>query len=79
MKLALKWWKSNQFRFFIIADLARNLDAQATSAGLERMFSIYGHIFAEKRRILGVRTFSDLVVLKLNDKLLNNFQYQLSK
>jgi hypothetical protein len=50
---ALKWWKSNQFRFLIIADLARNLGAQATSAGLKIMFSIDCNIFAEKRRKLG--------------------------
>ena len=36
---ALKWWKSNQLRFLTIADLARNLGVQATSAGPERMFS----------------------------------------
>ncbi len=76
---ALKWWKSNQFRFLIIAVLLRNLGAQATSAGLERMFSIDCNIFAEKRRKLGVRTFSDLVVLKLNEKLLNSFKFQLTK
>jgi hypothetical protein len=69
---ALVWWKSNQFRFSVIADLAKKyLGVQASSAGPERMFSIAGHIFAEKRRKLGVRTFSDLVVLKLNEKHLN--------
>ena len=69
---ALVWWKSNQFRFLVIADLAKKyLGVQASSAGPERMFSIAGHIFAEKRRKLGVRTFSDLVVLKLNEKHLN--------
>ena len=60
-------------------DLARKLGAQATSAGLKRMFSIDCHIFAEKRRKLGVRTFSDLVVLKLTENLLNNFKFQLTK
>ena len=74
------FWKSNQFRFLIIADLAKKyLGVQATSVVPERMFCIAGHIFAEKRRKLGVRTFSDLVVLKLNEKLLNTFQFQLSK
>jgi hypothetical protein len=37
----------------------------------ERMFSITGHIFAEKRRKLSVLTFSDLVVGKLNVKPLS--------
>jgi hypothetical protein len=32
----------------------------------ERILSIAGHIFAEKRRKLSVRTFSDLAVVKLN-------------
>jgi hypothetical protein len=37
----------------------------------ERVLSIAGHIFAEKRRKLIVRTFSDLVVVKLKLKPLN--------
>ena len=70
---ALVWWKSNQFRFSVIADLAKKyLGVQASSAGPERIpLRIAGHIFAEKRRKLGVRTFSDLVVLKLIEKHLN--------
>ena len=79
---ALKWWKSNQLRFLTIADLARNLGVQATSDGQlvrKECLAIAGHIFAEKRRKLGARIFSDLVVLKLNEKLLNNFQFQLTK
>jgi hypothetical protein len=35
------------------------------------MLSIAGHIFAEKRKKQSVRTFSDLVVVKLNVKPLN--------
>ncbi len=39
---ALKWWKSSQFRFLIIAGLAKKyLDVKATSADPERMFSKY--------------------------------------
>ncbi len=52
------------------------LGVQASSAGPERMFSIAGHIFSDKRRRLGVRVFSDLVVLKLNEKHLNKFQFK---
>jgi len=70
---ALKWWKSNQFRFISIADVAKKyLGVQASSAGPERMTSIAGHIFAEKRRKLSVRTFS---VIKLNENLLNNVMF----
>jgi hypothetical protein len=35
------------------------------------MLSIAGHVFAEKRRKLSARTFSDLVVVKLKLKPLN--------
>jgi hypothetical protein len=31
----------------------------------EKILSIPGHIFAEKRRKLTIRTFSDLVVIKI--------------
>jgi hypothetical protein len=72
----LIWWKANESRFLTIADLAKKyLGVQASSAGPERMFSISGHIFAEKRRRLGVRVFSDLVVLKLNEAHLNKCQF----
>ncbi len=65
---------------FIIAYLAKKyLGVQKTLAGTERMFSIAGHLFTNKRRKLGARTFSDMVVLKLNEKLFNNFQFQLNK
>ena len=39
----------------------------ASSACVERMFSIAGHIFTLKRRRLGIQVFMDLVWLKLNE------------
>ena len=41
------------------------LSVPASSA--ERMFSISGHIFSVKRRRLGIKYFTDLVYLKLNE------------
>ena len=76
---ALVWWKENQFRFTIIADLAKKfLGVQASSSGPERMFSIAGHIMSIKRRKLGIKIFENLVILKLNSHLLNliNFTSQ---
>jgi hypothetical protein len=46
------------------------LGVPASSAGVERMFSIAGHIFSVKRRRMGTRLFSELVFLKLNDNLM---------
>jgi len=46
------------------------LGIQASSAAVERMFSISGHIFSLKRRRLREVMFSDLVYLKLNENKL---------
>ncbi len=76
---ALVWWKENQFRFTIIADLAKKfLGVQASFSGPERMFGIAGHIMSIKRRKLGIKIFENLVILKLNSHLLNliNFTSQ---
>jgi hypothetical protein len=42
----------------------------ATSAPVERIFNLSGHIFSEKRRRLGMKLFERLVFLKLNEKYL---------
>jgi hypothetical protein len=39
------------------------------------MLSIAGHIFAENQKKLSVRTFSDLFVVKLNEKSLKKFYF----
>ena len=65
---ALKFWKSNQFKFPNLANLAmKYLGIPASSAAVERMFSIAGHIFSLKRRRMGVKIFCELVFLKLNE------------
>ena len=47
----LEWWKDNEEDFKWLAILAKKyLGVQASSAAVERMFSISGHIFSNKRR-----------------------------
>jgi hypothetical protein len=70
-KDALSFWKqhSNTFPFF--ASLAKKyLSVQASSAAVERMFSISGNIFSQRRRRMTTDFFTSLVFLKLNEKLL---------
>ena len=68
---ALKFWKLYESHFPQLADLARKyLSVQASSAAVERMFSIAGHIFSPKRRRLAALYFMALVYLKLNEDLI---------
>ncbi len=46
------------------------LGVPATSASVERMFSIAGHVFQAKRRRTSSKLFSALVYLKLNESLI---------
>jgi hypothetical protein len=65
---ALEFWKSHQSQFPVLAKLAKKyLSVQASSAAVERMFSIAGHIFAPKRRKLKTTIYSHLVYVKLNE------------
>ncbi len=69
---ALDFWRTYEKVFPSLARLAKKyLSIQASSAAVERMFSISGHIFSLKRRRLGYIFFSDLVFLKLNENLIN--------
>ena len=71
MTNALQFWKTYESLFPQLADLAKKyLSVQASSAAVERMFSIAGHIFNPKRRRLSVEYFDTLVYLKLNEALL---------
>ena len=45
------------------------LGVPASSAAVERMFRIAGHVFQNKRRKLGALFYSTLVFLKLNEEL----------
>jgi len=50
--------------------MKKYLGIPASSAAVERMFSISGHIFSLKRIRLGIKIFEELVLLKLNENLL---------
>lgn len=65
---ALNFWRTHEIVFPELALLAKKyLSVQASSAACERMFSIAGHIFSVKRRRLGIRFFTQLLLLKLNE------------
>jgi hypothetical protein len=67
----LSFWKTFQSQLVDLANLAKQyLGVPASSAGVERMFSIAGHIFSVKRRRMGTQLFSELVFLKLNENLM---------
>lgn len=62
---ALQFWKIHETKWPNLANLAKKyLGVQATSASVERMFSISGHIFSNKRRRTGVKLFEMLVFFK---------------
>ena len=64
----LKFWKAYESRFPKLALLAKQfLSVQASSAAVERMFSISGIIFSLKRRSMGIKHFCNLVFLKVNE------------
>ena len=68
----LAWWKDNEKDFKYLSVLAKKyLSVQASSAAVERMFSLCSHIFSNKRRRLGAKFFCDLVYFKLNEELLD--------
>jgi hypothetical protein len=67
----LLFWKTHETSLPILAPLAKKfLGVPASSASVERMFNISGHVFANKRRKTGVRLFQNLVFLKLNESFL---------
>ena len=64
----LNFWKTYESIYPSLAKLAKKyLSVPASSAAVERMFSISGHIFSIKRRRLGIKYLTDLVYLKLNE------------
>lgn len=69
---ALDFWRAHENIFPGLALLAKKyLSVQASSAAVERMFSIAGHIFSVKRRRLGIKFFSQLLLLKLNENFID--------
>jgi len=68
----LLFWKDNEYSFPLLAPLAKRfLGVPASSASVERMFNISGHIFTSKRRRTSVYLYENLVFLKLNEYYLN--------
>jgi hypothetical protein len=68
---ALVFWKAHEVKFKAIAEIARKyLGVPASSAAVERIFSISGHILSTKRSKMSVKLFKNLVFLKLNEDLL---------
>ena len=68
---ALAFWRIHESKWPNLAILAKKyLGVQATSASVERMFSISGHIFSNKRRRTSAKLFELLVFLKLNEHFL---------
>lgn len=68
---ALDFWKVHEQKFPGLAIMAKKfLGVPASSAQVERAFSLSGHILSVRRRRMGVKLFTDLVTLKLNEELL---------
>ena len=71
LKDPLEFWKFNESKWPYLAKLAKKyLGVQASSAAVERMFSISGHIYSVKRRRMSIKLFEYLVFLKLNEDLM---------
>ena len=64
---ALTWWKENAKKFPNLSVMARQyLSCPASSASVERLFSLVGICFSDKRKSATADTLSDLVFTKLN-------------
>ena len=64
---ALKWWEKNAKKFPNLSVMARQyLGCPASSASVERLFSIVGICFSNKRKRSEADTLSDLVFAKQN-------------
>jgi hypothetical protein len=67
-KCPLDFWKMHEEKYKPLAQLAKiYLGVPASSASVERIFSISGHILSSKRASMSVRLFANLVFLKLNE------------
>ena len=67
----LQFWKANESKFKSLSEIARKyLGVPASSAAVERMFSISGHILSCKRTKMSIKLFCYLVFLKLNESFL---------
>jgi hypothetical protein len=67
----LLFWKVHESVLPLLAPLAKKfLGVPASSASVERMFNIAGHVYSNKRRRTGVKLFENLVYCKLNEAYL---------
>ena len=71
------WWYQNKDRFPVLAQLAkRYLSAPPTSVPSERLFSVAGDIYDEKRNRLAPEKAEVLMFIKCNFHLINgNYNY----
>ena len=68
---SLNWWATNRLRFPILAKLSRRyLSAPPTSVPSERLFSVAGDLYDEKRNRLSPEHAEELLFIKSNFHLL---------
>jgi len=64
------WWKENKHRFVLLSQLARHyLLAPPTSVASERLFSVAGDIYDEKRNRLAPERAEMLLFINKNFQL----------
>ena len=63
----LEWWKNNQTKFPILSKMARQYHAiPASSAPIERLFSISTRVVTNSRTNLTPDSLEQLMMLKVN-------------
>ena len=66
-RCGLEWWAKNSKRFPNLARMARQfLGVPASSATVERLFSVVGMAFVDKRKSAHAETLAELAFTKLN-------------